>query len=152
MNSMICLGEMYCRRGIPMLKTRIQLPALWGGQPTEWMRSLADVTQHYAAQTIVPAVCRYYEGLPSVAEKMHFEPLEYRHIWHTQPHPNASDLLTVQIETVLMQGERVFKHTKYTAILHRDTGQLIRYRRSGGRYISQKKKRKGGAAEDGADR
>ena len=76
--SMICLGEMYCRCGIPMLKTRIQLPALSDGQPAEWMRSLATLTQRYAEQTLVPAVCEVYEGLPSVAEKMHFEPFEYR--------------------------------------------------------------------------
>ena len=152
MDRMICLGEMYCRRGIPMLKTRIQLPALWSGQPTEWMRSLADETQQYAAQTIVPAVCRYYEGLPSVAEKMHFEPLEYRHIWHTQPHPNASDLLTVQIDSELLWGERVLKRTVHTVIVHRETGQLTRYRRARGGYISKRKRRKGGAAEDGADR
>ena len=152
MNSRFCLDEMYCRRGIPMLKTRIQLPALWGGQPTEWMRSLADVTQQYAAQTIVPAVCRYYEGLPSVAEKMHFEPLEYRHIWHTQPHPNVSDLLTVQMETVLMRGEQILIRAVHTAVIHQSTGQLVRRRKTGGEYLSKKRKRKGGAAEDGADR
>ena len=152
MISMSCLGEMYCRRGIPRLKPRSHLPARWDGQPTEWMRTLADRTQQYAEQTLLPAVCEYYEGLPSVAEKMHFEPLEYRHIWHTQPHPNVSDLLTVQMETVLMRGEQILIRAVHTAVIHQSTGQLVRRRKTGGEYLSKKRKREGGAAEDGADR
>ena len=128
--SMICLGEMYCRCGIPMLKTRIQLPALSDGQPAEWMRSLATLTQRYAEQTLVPAVCEVYEGLPSVAEKMHFEPFEYRHVWHTQPHPGASDLLTVHIETVLVHGRRELSRTVIPITVHAANGRIVR---SGGR-------------------
>ena len=126
MISVSCLGEMYCRRGIPMLKTRIQLPALWGGQPTEWMRSLADVTRQYAAQTIVPAVCRYYEGLPSIAEKMHFEPLEYRHIWHAQPHSGTSDLLAVRIETLWMRGQRTLARTVTGITVRASDGVMVK--------------------------
>ena len=126
--SMICLGEMYCRCGIPMLKTRIQLPALSDGQPAEWMRSLATLTQRYAEQTLVPAVCEVYEGLPSVAEKMHFEPFEYRHVWHTQPHPGASDLLTVHIETVLVHGRRELSRTVIPITVHAANGRIVRSR------------------------
>ena len=124
MVSMICLGEVYCRCGIPMLKTRIQLPASEDGQPTEWMRSLAALTQRYAEQTLLPAVCGAYERLPSVSEKMHFEPLEYRHIWHAQPHPGASDLLTVDIETSLTHGERELRKTSFVIMLK--DGKIVR--------------------------
>ena len=125
---MSCLGEMYCRRGIPMLKTRIQLPALRDGQPTEWMRTLADRTQQYAEQTLLPAVCEYYEGLPSVAEKMHFELLEYRHIWHAQPHSGASDLLAVHIETLWIQGQQTLARTVIPITVRVADGVMVRGR------------------------
>ena len=109
-----------------MLKTRIQLPAVSGGQPAEWMESLAALTQRYAEQTLVPAVCEVYEGLTSVAEKMHFEPFEYRHIWHTQPHPGASDLLTVHIETVLTHGQRELSRTVIPITVDAVSGRIVR--------------------------
>ena len=130
MISSICLGEVYCRCGIPMLKTRIQLPVVEDGQPTEWMRSLAALTQQYAEQTLLPAVCDAYEELPSVAEKMHFEPLEYRHIWQAQPHPGIPDLLTVYIETSLTHGEQLLAHTVIPITVRTTDGQIVRARRS----------------------
>ena len=129
MISRICLGEVYCRCGIPMLKTRIQLPAVEDGQPTAWMRSLAALTQQYAEQTLLPAVCGAYERLPSVAEKMHFEPLEYRHIWQAQPHPGIPDLLTVHIETSLTHGERMLSHTVTPLTVRLSNGRIVPGRR-----------------------
>ena len=129
MISRICLGEVYCRCGIPMLKTRIQLPAVEDGQPTAWMRSLAALTQQYAEQTLLPVVCGAYERLPSVAEKMHFEPLEYRHIWQAQPHPGIPDLLTVHIETSLTHGERMLSHTVTPLTVRLSDGRIVPGRR-----------------------
>jgi hypothetical protein len=107
-----------------MLKTRIQLPVVEDGQPTEWMRSLAALTQQYAEQTLLPAVCDAYEELPSVAEKMHFEPVEYRHIWHARPHPGTSDLLTVSIETTLSHGGRELLKSSFCVAVR--AGCLVR--------------------------
>ena len=112
-----------------MLKTRIQLPAVEDGQPTAWMRSLAALTQQYAEQTLLPAVCGAYERLPSVAEKMHFEPLEYRHIWQAQPHPGIPDLLTVHIETSLTHGERMLSHTVTPLTVRLSDGRIVPGRR-----------------------
>ena len=124
MVSEICLGQVYCRCGIPMLKTRIQLPPMEGGQLPEWMQSLAALTQQYAEQTLLPAVCGAYEGLPSVAEKMHFEPVEYRHIWHARPHPGTSDLLAVSIETTLSQGGRELSNSCFYVTVRE--GQMVK--------------------------
>ena len=121
-----CLGEMYCRRGIPMLKTGIQLPAVSGGQPTEWMLSLARITENYAEQTLLPAICEAYDSLNTVAEKMHFEPYGYRQCWHTEPHPGSAHLLTVRIETELTHGGEMLHCTETVIVLDAGTGMLIR--------------------------
>ena len=129
---MICLGETYCRCGVPMLKTRIQLPAVSGGQPTEWMLSLARLTQNYAEQTLVPAICEAYDSLSSVAEKMHFEPYGYRHQWHTEPHPCSPDLLTVRIGTELSRGDTVLRRTETVLTVSGKTGRIVKTKKRTG--------------------
>ena len=126
MVSKCCLGEMYCRRGIPMLKTRIQLPAISGGQPTEWMLSLAQLTTCYAEQTLLPAVCEVYDGLRSVAEKMHFEPYGYCQCWQASPHPDSPVLLTVRIQTELVRGGVTLQRSEREITVDRETGMLVR--------------------------
>ena len=121
-----CLGESYCRRGIPMLKTRIQLPAVSGGQPAAWMLSLAQITERYAEQTLLPAVCEAYDSLRSVAEKMHFEPYGYRQCWHTEPHPDSTPLLTVRIETELSRGAISLRRTETVITVDRESGQIVK--------------------------
>ena len=128
MTEYICWGEVYCHRGIPMLKTRIQLPAVWGGQPAAWMLSLARLTENYAEQTLLPAIRKAYDGLPTVAEKMHFEPYGYRHLWHTLPHPDSSRLLTVRIETVLYHGEKELGRDERLLAVSQESGDPIRKR------------------------
>lgn len=122
----ICLGEVYCRCGVPMLKTRIQLPAVTGGQPADWMLSLAGLTQRYAEQTLVPAVCEAYDSLSSVAEKMHFEPWEYRHVWQAEPHPGISALLTVRIVTELRHGGRMVYCDECTVTIDGRDGRIVK--------------------------
>lgn len=126
MVSKCCLGELYCRRGIPMLKTRIQLPLLSGGQPTDWMLSLAQLTACYAEQTLLPAVCEVYDGLRSVAEKMHFEPYGYCQCWQTAPHPGSPVLLTVRIRTELSHSGAILARGERTVVIHSETGMLVR--------------------------
>ena len=126
MVSECCLSETYCRRGIPMLKTRIQLPALSGGQPTDWMLSLAQLTANYAEQTLLPAVCEVYDGLRSVAEKLHFEPYGYCQCWQTAPHPGSPVLLTVRIRTELSHGGVTLVCDECTVVIHSKTGMLVR--------------------------
>lgn len=126
MVSKCCLGEMYCHRGIPMLKTRIQLPAISGGQPTDWMLSLAQLTAHYAEQTLLPAVCEVYDGLHSVAEKMHFEPYGYCQSWQAAPHPDSPVLLTVRIQTELSHSGTVLLRDARMLTVHRETGMIVR--------------------------
>ena len=121
-----CLGESYCRRGIPMLKTRIQLPTVSGGQPAEWMLSLARITENYAEQTLLPAVCEVYDGLNSVAEKMHFEPYGYRQCWHAEPHPGSPRLLTVRIETALTHGGGTLRRTETVITVDSGTGMIVK--------------------------
>ena len=128
MTEHICWGEVYCHRGIPMLKTRIQLPAVWGGQPAAWMLSLARLTENYAEQTLLPAIREVYDGLPTVAEKMHFEPCGYRHMWHASPHPDSSRLLTVRIETVLYHGGTELGRDERLLAVSRESGDPVRKR------------------------
>ena len=130
MNSQCCLGESYCRRGITMLKTRIQLPTVSGGQPTEWMLSLARITEQYAEQTLLPAVCEAYDSLNSVAEKMHFEPYGYRQCWHTEPHPGSPPLLTVRIETELTHGGESLRRTETVICVDSGTGRIVKPKKS----------------------
>ena len=130
MISECCLGESYCRRGIPMLKTRIQLPTMSGGQPTEWMLSLARITENYAEQTLLPAVCEAYDSLNSVAEKMHFEPYGYRQCWHIEPHPGSPQLLTVRIVTELMHGDEVLRRTEMAIAVDSETERIVQVKRN----------------------
>ena len=121
-------GRTYCHRGTVMLKTRIQLPVLQGGKPTDLSLSLAQLTEQYAEQTLLPAIREAYDSLGSVAEKMHFEPYRYCHTWHAQPHPAASGLLTVHIETALTRAGRTqpLLHSAYTVYLNEADGRLCR--------------------------
>ena len=132
MTEHICWGEVYCHRGIPMLKTRIQLPAVWGGQPAAWMLSLARLTENYAEQTLLPAIREVYDGLPTVAEKMHFEPYGYRHQWHTEPHPGSPDLLTVRIGTELSRGDTVLRRTETVLTVSGKTGRIVKTKKRTG--------------------
>lgn len=122
-----CFGEVYCHRGIPMLKTRIQLPVLRDGQPADWMLSLSQVTEQYAVQTLLPAIRDAYDSLASVAEKMHFEPYRYRHLWHTEPHPSSSGLLTVRIETELCREKSAepLLRTEVVVYINEEDGRLV---------------------------
>lgn len=122
-----CFGEVYCHRGVVMLKTRIQLPVLRNGQPADYMLSLAQITERYAVQTLLPAIRDAYDGLGSVAEKMHFEPYRYRHIWHAQPHPSSSGLLTVRIETVLCREKSAVALRRGEVVVYIDaeSGRLV---------------------------
>ncbi len=131
MISSCCSGETYCRRGIPMLKTGIQLPAVSGGQPTDWMLSLARITEAYAEQTLLPAICEAYDSLNSVAEKMHFEPFGYRQCWHTEPHPGSAHLLTVRIGTELTHGGETLRRTETVIVLESGTGRIVRSKKRG---------------------
>lgn len=125
MISHCCLGKTYCRRGIPMLRSHIQLPAVSGGQPADWMLSLTRITEQYAEQTLLPAVCEAYDRLNSVAEKMHFEPYGYRQCWQTEPHPGSSPPLTVHIITELSRGATILHRTKVIVHLDPASGQPV---------------------------
>ena len=126
MVSECCLGELYCHRGIPMLKTRIQLPAISGGQPTDWMLSFAQLTSCYAEQTLLPAVCEVYDSLSSVAEKMHFEPYGYCQIWQAAPHPASPILLTVRILTELSHRGHILLSDERAVTVHCETGMIVK--------------------------
>ncbi len=95
-----------------MLRTRIQLPDLGGGEPAAWMLSLCERTQEYAERTLLPAICESYDSLPTVAEKMHFEPYGYRQVWRATPHPSSPGLLTVHIVTTLSHGDVVLRQSE----------------------------------------
>ena len=122
-----CFGEVYCHRGVVMLKTRIQLPVLRDGRPAEYMLSLSQVTERYAVQTLLPAIRDAYDSLASVAEKMHFEPYRYRHTWHAQPHPSSSGLLTVRIETELCREKSAgaLRRTEVVVYINGEDGRLV---------------------------
>lgn len=110
-----------------MLKTTIQLPVLRGGEPADHMLSLLHITERYAEQTLLPAICEAYDSLGSVAEKMHFEPYRYCHIWHVAPHPTASGLLTVAIETALRRdGRREPLVQRTVAVYMNEQGLFVR--------------------------
>ena len=126
MVSEICSGKVYCHRGIPMLKTRIQLLLPKGEQPAEELLSLWQLTERYAEQTLLPAIREAYDSLPSVAEKMHFEPYGYRHSWQAAPRSHSPDLLTVRIETELTHGGEVLRATAVTLRMDRESGRLGR--------------------------
>lgn len=124
-----CWGKTYCHGGIPMLKTRIQLPAEWGGQPAEWISDLLRITEQYAEQTLLPAVCEAYAGLGSVAEKMHFEPYGYCHTWHAEPHPGSPGVLTVRIETTLSHGQEPLRRTLRTICVDGGTWRIVKMKK-----------------------
>ena len=130
MISNCCSGETYCHRGIPMLKTGIQLPAVSGGQPTEWMLSLARITEAYAERTLLPALCEAYDSLDSIAAKMHFEPYGYRQCWHTEPHPGSAHLLTVRIVTELTHRGEALRRSETVITVDTETWMIVREKKS----------------------
>lgn len=121
-----CFCETYCHCGIPMLKTRMQLPVMTDGQLADHMLTLARITEQYAVQTLLPAIREAYDSLGSVAEKMHFEPYGYRHIWHAEPRPGSPGLLTVRIETELSHGRETLRHAETAVTVDGRTGQIVK--------------------------
>ena len=130
MVSEICSGKVYCHRGIPMLKTRIQLLLPKGEQPAEELLSLWQLTERYAEQTLLPAIREAYDSLPSVAEKMHFEPYGYRQCWHAEPHPGSPRLLTVRIVTELTHGGEALRRAETVIDVECGTGRIVRAKKS----------------------